>query len=79
MLDIREESEKLLVPMLCGPAPSRPYLTEREFAMELRGTLGIGLFEAKREARRQFVLIELGRAETVEDLKSVIRRVVNDE
>lgn len=77
MINIREESEKLLVPMIYGPNPSNPYLTEQEFATELRIKLEVSIFEAQAEARRQFILIDLGRAEMVEDMKPILERIIN--
>lgn len=79
MLDIREESDKLLASMIYGPNATHPYLTEQGFAKILRNKLEIDIFAAKREARRQFVLIELSKSENINDLKYVLARIINED
>lgn len=52
---------------------------ETEYAREYRNSHQCGLLEAKRQARKTVLLQAIEQAQTVEDLKPVLQRLINND
>lgn len=57
---------------------SNPYGTEFDFVESFQNMIGCSPREAKTEARRQFMLVDLAKAVTLEDLKPLIERLIKE-